>query len=238
MNFLRRWFYWYNVADEPRSVRFFLHRKDSHRPSELFKLEGYFASRFGIGASVAGGTMMLDVWPFKAWFTNPLPRWMTGSGKTELYLFWMDSGLVFSASWRCQEMHWPPQFGWSVWFHLADVIFGRHKYAEGSRTHYRISVPMPERTYTGDCFISEDTWKRPRWPFTERLRRAKIDMDKDNQIPVPGKGENAWDCGEDAIYGLTTEARDVKDAIAKIADSATRTRLKYGGQNWKPEAAA
>lgn len=123
---------------------------------------------------------------------------------------------------------------WGV--HLLDVLLGRTQYREGAAHVHRILVPMPERGYTGTCILRDDSWKRSRW-FRKTIRRAHIDMDEGEQIPVPGKGENAWDCDDDAIFGLTTPAHDVTEAVLAIQASAARTRERHGGRKWTPKVA-
>lgn len=53
------------------------------------------------------------------------------------------------------------------------------------------------------------------------------------QIPVPGKGENSWDCGEDATYAFSCMADSVEDGIASLVRSILVRRRKYGGRNWR-----
>src|SRR5690606_25314615 len=80
----------------------------------------------------------------------------------------------------------------------------------------------------GKASLYISTWKRPRWPFATRIRRVQIDMDKDEQIPVMGKGENSWDCGEDATYGITVAADTIEAGVAKLVESILRSRRRYG----------
>lgn len=50
-------------------------------------------------------------------------------------------------------------------------------------------------------------------------------------IPFPGKGENSWDCGDDAYYGFG--GATIESAVADIiADT-----LKRRGNNWRPSEA-
>jgi hypothetical protein len=54
-------------------------------------------------------------------------------------------------------------------------------------------------------------------------------------IPHPGKGENSYDCEDDATYSLTTEARNEAEAIGAMVATVMRSRQKYGGLNWQPK---
>lgn len=126
--------------------------------------------------------------------------------------------------------------GWYRCWHLLDLLLGRAKYQAGAPEVTSALIPMPERAYRAAITMRNDSWKRARW-FRRVIRRAHIDMESGEQIPVPGKGENAWDCGEDAIHGLTTPARDVAAAIAAVCESALRQRMRYGGASWLPKVA-
>lgn len=137
---------------------------------------------------------------------------------------------------------WTDVGGWSSkrprWrdgsLHFLDVLFGKAVHSSRALEAEEILVPMPEGTYAGTCRLTEDTWKRPRW-FARRLKRAHVEMA--DPVPVPGKGENSWDCGDDALFGSTFPAASVAEAIAGVVRSALETRRRYGGRGWKPEPA-
>lgn len=58
-------------------------------------------------------------------------------------------------------------------------------------------------------------------------RHAHIEVP--SGVPIPGKGESGYDCGEDAVYGLTCRARTVKEAVERFVDDIRETRKKRGG---------
>lgn len=136
------------------------------------------------------------------------------------------------------SLHW--QFGgnehgdWSSrtpkWkhgsFNIPDFILGKQKYVEGDPEVHKVKIPMPEGAYDATVEMRDDKWVRPRW-FTLKLRRAKIDVPQG--IPYPGKGENSWDCGEDASFGLSCPAETVEQAIGKQVESVLRSRRRHGG---------
>jgi hypothetical protein len=62
--------------------------------------------------------------------------------------------------------------------------------------------------------------------------RAEITPDK--PIPVPGKGENSWDCDDDASYGMTCAAQTPAEAVAHYSASIQRDRQRHGGNHWVP----
>lgn len=95
-----------------------------------------------------------------------------------------------------------------------------------------IVVPMPERSYRGKAALLEITRKRPRW-FAEHYRAVDTKMDDGEQVPIPGKGENGWDCGNDATFASYTPADSIEEAIGKFVTSTLRTRQRRGG-DWNP----
>ncbi len=134
--------------------------------------------------------------------------------------------------------HWTsdtPRWRDGSW-HPLNTFFGRENYESTLVEKADVIVPMPEKGYAGTVEIRRDTWKRPRSPFTRVVHRAHVEMKE--PIPVPGKGENSWDCGEDAIHGITTPAKSIVEGIVAIMNSAKRDREKRAGKNWKPEERA
>lgn len=133
-----------------------------------------------------------------------------------------------------------PMAGWSRavprWrdgnFHPLDVLLGKVDYSTRVLKSTPAMVPMPEGSYAATVELFESTWKRPRW-FATRMVRADVKLEKG--IPFPGKGENSYDCGEDALHGLTTKADTIEEAIAETVQSALRSRRRYGGSiDWRP----
>lgn len=133
--------------------------------------------------------------------------------------------------WEC----WAPNMSWSSgepWWmrwtwHPLDTIFGRHQHSERLVSRQKAWVPMPEKAYRCVVEMKDETWKRPRLPWPSRqLRRAHIECEEG--VPFPGKGENSWDCGDDASYSLTTPARTVEEGIAKYVESVLGNRRNRG----------
>lgn len=164
--------------------------------------------------------------PFGSWWLGRggQDSWGRASGVT----LWQDWLRVF---WNQQQPNDEGGWAWSV--HLLDILLGKTQYREGAPTVHRIEVAMPERLYVGTCALHADSWKRPRW-FRRTIRRATIDMDKGQQVPVPGKGENSYDCGEDAVFGITLPAATPDEAVAGLIASVLRSRARHGGPRWRP----
>lgn len=152
------------------------------------------------------------------------------------------SGRRFDVSvhdWSLWWHFWVDDSGWfgtrPRWrdgsFHFLDFLLGKQQYASRLVDSREIVVCMPEGQYRGCCELRSDTWTRPRG-VTRELRRAHVDMV--DPIPVPGKGENAWDCDEDALHGGTFAAKTFAEAVGHLTESALRTRERHGGAGWVP----
>jgi hypothetical protein len=130
---------------------------------------------------------------------------------------------------------WHPERRRVTW-HLLDTLLGSTRYTSRVLKEVDAVVPMPEGPYPSKVTLREDTWRRPRWPFPKRLLRAEVRPE--TPIPHPGKGENAWDCGEDATRSLYTTAATVEDAVAAMVSTVLRSRRRHGGSvNWLPASA-
>lgn len=129
---------------------------------------------------------------------------------------------------------WP---GWHFTFdpRLTDKILGKRKYESRTEEEVRTVVPMPEGNYPAMVKLNVDTWTRARWPWSRKvLRRADVKMDV--PIPVPGKGENAWDIDDDAVFSQYGVARNVAEAVSHVVRSALDSRERHGGKDWVPDA--
>lgn len=117
-------------------------------------------------------------------------------------------------------------------FHPLDSLFGRLRPVTlEKRTIDGLCVPMPEGQYACSVTIERRKWKRNRLPWAS-AKGTYADVKIPAGVPVPGKGENSWDIGEDAIFSLWSKARTVEEAIGNVVVDALETRRKYGGLNW------
>lgn len=138
---------------------------------------------------------------------------------------------------ECDDSEWVwdgPRHGrqWSCF--LLDKLLGAARHSSRDRSAVVETLALPELTYYCDVRLHTDTWKRPRWPF--RLVLEKATVRPWVAIPVPGKGENSWDQGDDAVREFTCVARDVAEAIDQLRESIERTRFERGGADWRPAA--
>ena len=177
----------------------------------------------------------LGIPPF-TWLTNLLLRGTKRSWEDRELSVRVFDWAVWWTVWR------DPMGGWDSsvpkWrdgnFRPLDLLLGKHDYATREIESVETVIPMPERAYKAKVTLFESTWKRPRW-FPKRVVRADIDC-KDDPIPHPGKGENSYDCDDDATFSMTTgPVRSIEQGIAQMVEYVLVARRKYGGRNWKPE---
>lgn len=110
---------------------------------------------------------------------------------------------------------------------LLDDVFGR---AECTRE--KVGPPVqavacfPEGQYTLTLQRETMTWRRKRWPWP--YWRAFVDITLEKPPEFQGKGENSWDCGPDAIYGMSSDGHSYEDAVAAYVKAVLRKRGKRG----------
>jgi hypothetical protein len=126
--------------------------------------------------------------------------------------------------WRSTDPKWRS----NVW-RPVDTLLGKSKHETIECEPEAVAIPLPEGMRPATIKWSTTTWQRPRWPFPRSFRSATITP----AVPVgiPGKGESAHDCGDDAVHSLTTSARDNEEAIAAFVESVLRSRRRYGGSH-------
>ena len=145
--------------------------------------------------------------------------------------------------WSLWWNFWTPSMSWSSktpkyrngCFHPVDFLFGRMKRSAELIKKVDIEVPMPEGVYKGTAKFENASWRRPRWPWPwHRSVSCHIELEKD--IPVPGKGENSWDCDEDATHAMYCSANTPVEAVVKIVESVLSCRYQRAGLNWRPSS--
>jgi hypothetical protein len=152
---------------------------------------------------------------------------------------WHDKHVWHSSTprWRNGSFHW---WNW---------LTGKPVYStEVTEGPIDVVIPMPEGVYEAAVTLERSTWKRPRWPWLQIRHGYDVHVisrpspdgpyvpensgtgepRSDGYIPVPGKGENAWDCGGDGIFSQSGPGRTVEAAIAGVIESALRDRRRRG----------
>jgi hypothetical protein len=230
------------------------------RAFELIRVEWVLpSSRIGTGVGLDLGdgetlTARIALPPVALYFGFGLPRIIAGAVDRMRLHHWD----IFDVSWNSGEGSIDGGFlMWSVWHDQHSWTSGTPKWRHGSFCPRRlilgnakhlsrdiesvnVNIPMPEGNYPAVVTLKDEFWDRPRWPFPVYVRRANVKL----PVPIPheGKGENSWDCGPDAIHGMTCPANNVEDAIAAVVQSVLRNRRRYDGdimrQYPKPEGVA
>ena len=111
---------------------------------------------------------------------------------------------------------------------LADFLFGHAECFTDKpswKSHNGV-VSMPEGDYPAVFQFESRVWVRRRSPF----HRVRLSTSVDIPIGIPhsGKGENSWDCGEDALYGIGCSGHSIVNAAKAARECVLRDRSRYG----------
>jgi hypothetical protein len=124
--------------------------------------------------------------------------------------------------------------GWRWYMNISDKLKGKFTVSKKIIEIKDILIPMPEKSYKARAVLADWTWHFPRW-FPKTIKRCEIEIPEG--LPHAGKGENSWDCGDDATFGLTTgKVRSISQAVGELVGMTLETRVKNGGWddwNWK-----
>lgn len=236
--------YWSHSSRERGNWRWWLHRREKgncvancevswrgHRLTGIW-LRNNDEGRLGASLGLYFVYLHFGVSPFWAKYTG------YGSGR-EISLTFHDG----TAHWK----FWVDPDGWSSdrpkwrdgYFNPVDALLGRKNCSTRTIEQRDVLVPMPEKSYQATAQLVEYTWKRPRSPFTKQFTRVQIDIP--GGIPYEGKGENSWDCGTDATFGMTTgPCKSIAEGVGQLVGSCLHSRVRYGGWddwNWTKEGA-
>ncbi len=156
--------------------------------------------------------------------------------------------------WSSDDKHKLPWAGngWGKLIDLADLVLGKMKRLSWEHepelvTKRAVWVCLPEGRYPAKVTVTRQRWVRSRrlaleqrWPdlATEPVYCPYLEIP--GGIPEPGKGENSWDCGDDAIFGSSLPSSlelPMPYLLAKkVAESVMRRRHSYGGgYNYTPD---
>ena len=112
--------------------------------------------------------------------------------------------------------------------HVDDLIWGKTKHVcTEPRPQEPVEIELDGRIYRGTARFERRVWKRPRW-FAMQRDATWIDMDPKDGLPHAGKGENGWDCGDDALCGWGVDGFDKIKAIASGIEKVMKYRQRYG----------
>lgn len=148
-------------------------------------------------------------------------------------------GKFYSEIWARQNS-WSSKDPW--WMHNSwspkDSLLGKRKVSRETIKTHPVTIMMPEGGYPAIAKLERVTVKRPRGrAHVSYATEVKIDKPI-SFIPVPGKGENSWDCGDDGVWSMTGPIEDkhtwITEAISMMIKAALRDRERYAGKNWVP----
>ena len=133
-------------------------------------------------------------------------------------------------SWAENDNEWRNDDPW--WrrgnWRPAKTIFGPTTHSEKIIETRRVTIPMPEGDYFGTATLLRWTNGRKRNPLKKVGYSVRIEFDDGWAIPFSGKGENSWDCGEDAVYASTMPCDSIGDGVLRVVTSVLRTRQRRG----------
>lgn len=140
--------------------------------------------------------------------------------------------------WESDQLKaWPWQgYGWSFFYHPFRWVVGdtRHEELEGDVVN--AGIAMPEGVYPATIQVNRSRWTRPRWFDGPWMWRARVKVP--NGVPIPGKGENSWDCEDDAVFGSTLAVELERPSLQSVADqfaeNITARRQRYASSRWVP----
>lgn len=162
---------------------------------------------------------------------------------------------VFSLNLRLREFdgrQFNPEFRWEIWardnhwsrsdpkwmqghIDLRRLLLGNKLSTNDVIASGTCTIPMPEMNYPA-------IWETRRYtqPYTRPLGKARdrifgpntwtlTDVTPSVPIPIPGKGESDYDCGDDAIHGMSCGGTSYLTVVGNIVSSALKTREQHGG---------
>jgi hypothetical protein len=249
--------FWHWQALKGRGIR--SGRAWLHTPAGVFRAEwhvGLHGPGFRIGVDDDGPEVSASIFfGLASLYTGFESRWLYKVlGTDKPYRYIDKSGTYRTVEPRELSI---TTFGGALWWHLwmnpmesssrdpkwrrgawhpMDTFFGRQRFSREVLAEEGVVIPLPEYAYRGTVRLEWLTWKRPRWPWAKSRLSANVEVE--SGLPIPGKGENAWDCDDDAIYSISFAARTVPEAIGHVVQAVLEDRWRYGGSNWSPEVPA
>ena len=154
---------------------------------------------------------------------------------------WRDPmGASYGDRWRqYREAPWRGD-GWSWYAHPFRWIPGDSvvEYDASMERTADVTVSMPEGDYAASWRQRRCRWQRPRWFAAPWVWRYSLDIP--GGVPLPGKGENSWDCEDDATYGVTFAVQDhpegPEETACRFVGDHLQSRARRGGARWAPRA--
>lgn len=138
-------------------------------------------------------------------------------------------------SWDMSTPRWKRKDGM---VDIADLLMGRHEVASEilDQGQGDLHVRWAGVTEHYACTWKQErmTWTRTRFKWAPMtISKIYFDIKVPGGVPFPGKGENSWDCGDDATYSMSCEASSINEACEKFAADVIQRREEHGGSSWR-----
>lgn len=225
---------WGHHSIEKRSYRFWWYA----RGVNFLTVEtGVWSSLLGVGLSQQHGKWCLSFCLGLVYLYASVPGKYRNYGDDREFNISFHNGGVWWSFWNDPNSWSSKTPKWKHGnFNFIDFALGRSNCTHTLVEERNVLIPMPEKAYQATAKLEDWVWRRPRW-FAKRLKRVTIDIP--NGIPKAGKGENSWDCGDDATFGMTTgECNSIPEGVGQLVTSMLKDRVRYGGWkdwSWKRE---
>lgn len=120
---------------------------------------------------------------------------------------------------------------------LGSLVFGPLKQERAVRSCTLETPMLQEGAYPCVVSLLDVTTWRERAPALTRHTFPAAEVRFLKEVPIPGKGENSWDQGEDAISETyLPRVATVAEALAEAMGGVMKRRERHGGRYWSPEA--
>lgn len=138
--------------------------------------------------------------------------------------------------------------GPSNYYNIKDILLGGTDYHPKRGKPEMRTMYLAEGAYEIKLERDLSTWTRPRWPFPTRSSSYHWEVVRGPQgastsgrqvgVPIPGKGENSYDCDDDAVFGGSITGYDADDALGNILAMVMHDRTRRASPSWTPSSRA
>lgn len=207
-------FHWWFLFSFWLSFRNFLPEKWFPKEYNSYAKKWLHSAERELSLCIHGGQLWWNVWTSPMEWSSKTPKWRRGN------------------------------------FNFRQFILGKTNYSTKELEYKDFILPYYEGNYKIRVIKSNAKWTMRRRLFwfldisTDRYE-VKAGYIKDGEwkdVPIPheGKGENSWDCDEDATYSISFGIknkllRNCTDVALEFWKSTMKDRIRYGGTTWLPQ---
>ena len=120
-----------------------------------------------------------------------------------------------------------PGLEWTLRPDVARWIFGRVEYHCREIERKPVGFDLDGKKYEATWKLERRSRTRSRWPWEYSVRYSS-NIEIEDPPRVSGKGENSWDCGDDAIYGFGSASLSPASAVGEYVKAVLENRERYG----------